>query len=235
MAKLNIDCTLSIFHQRQNDWWIHFFSSLWGNFFYGLGIGFAMHGAPTYLGELILPNIWGTFVSLKEVMIVIGILLGYRIGFHYSLQDNGWAYSYLVSLVPSVAMMIALPFLPLSCWWLVLQRQHEEALDSLKFIYKPEITVQEHNALLAATDHAHITNDTSFWQFFAASSCPALVAGLWLVVLQQATGQPSVLSYATAILTQAGLALSTSVVIATWKVHATGLAFEKIKQYNDFL
>lgn len=48
-----------------------------------------------------------------------------------------------------------------------------------------------------------------------------LVAGVGLVVLQQITGQPSVLSFATPIFQQAGLSSNSSVMVAAFKLVAT--------------
>lgn len=54
---------------------------------------------------------------------------------------------------------------------------------------------------------------------------PALQAGLGLVFLQQITGQPSVLSYATPILARVpGLSSSSSVLLALFKVLATSVS-----------
>ena len=54
---------------------------------------------------------------------------------------------------------------------------------------------------------------------------PALRAGLGLVVLQQITGQPSVLSYATPILARIpGLTANTSVLLALFKLLATSIS-----------
>merc|ERR1719409_1636615 len=44
---------------------------------YGLGIGFAMHGAPVYIAETAPSSLRGTLISLKEAAIVFGILCGY--------------------------------------------------------------------------------------------------------------------------------------------------------------
>ncbi|GFZ01433.1 major facilitator superfamily protein [Actinidia rufa] len=41
---------------------------------YGLGIGLVMHGAPLYIAETCPSQIPGTLISLKELVIVLGIL-----------------------------------------------------------------------------------------------------------------------------------------------------------------
>ena len=52
-----------------------------GRLIYGLGIAGAMHGGPTYIAEMSPSHIRGLLVSLKEAVIVLGILVGYAIGY----------------------------------------------------------------------------------------------------------------------------------------------------------
>ncbi|CAN0036821.1 unnamed protein product, partial [Phaeothamnion confervicola] len=59
---------------------------LLGRVIYGLGCGFAMHGAPAYIGEMAPSAVRGLLVSLKEAMIVVGMLLGYFMGWCLSSQ-----------------------------------------------------------------------------------------------------------------------------------------------------
>ncbi|CAN6302968.1 unnamed protein product [Urochloa humidicola] len=47
-----------------------------GRIIYGIGIGLAMHGAPLYIAETSPSQIRGTLISLKELFIVLGILIG---------------------------------------------------------------------------------------------------------------------------------------------------------------
>lgn len=63
---------------------------LWGIYVgllvYGLGIGFCMHAAPVYIAEISPAEIRGTLVSAKEMVIVLGMFLGYAVGAIFS----GW-------------------------------------------------------------------------------------------------------------------------------------------------
>ena len=65
-----------------------------GRLVYGYGCGFAMHGAPAYIGEMAPTTIRGLLVSLKEAFIVLGMVLGYSIGYVYSTSSGGWRYTY---------------------------------------------------------------------------------------------------------------------------------------------
>ncbi|KAH8063671.1 hypothetical protein JL722_2855 [Aureococcus anophagefferens] len=53
---------------------------LFGRVVYGVGIGLAMHGAPTYIAETAPPSIRGALVSAKEAIIVLGLTVGYAVG-----------------------------------------------------------------------------------------------------------------------------------------------------------
>ena len=65
-----------------------------GRVVYGVGIGFAMHAAPAYIAETAPPSVRGLLISLKEALIVGGILAGYAIGYVAVEQVGGWRTMY---------------------------------------------------------------------------------------------------------------------------------------------
>lgn len=65
---------------------------------YGIGVGLAMHAAPAYISETSPAHVRGLLVSLKEVMIVCGILLGYLVAYESSEDVGGWREMYDASL-----------------------------------------------------------------------------------------------------------------------------------------
>ena len=73
---------------------------------YRVGCGFAMHGAPAYIGEMAPSQIRGLLVSFKEVFIVLGMLFGYSIGYAYSYSEGGWRWVYWWSTPLAIIMMI---------------------------------------------------------------------------------------------------------------------------------
>lgn len=68
-----------------------------------------MHGAPAYIGEMAPTQIRGLLVSLKEAFIVVGMVLGYSIGYGYSTTSGGWRWVYWWSTPIALAMMIGKP------------------------------------------------------------------------------------------------------------------------------
>ena len=108
---------------------------LGGRVIYGLGCGFAMHGAPTYISEMAPPTIRGLLVSLKEGMIVLGMLLGYVAGYAVRFRAGAWRYVYGAAAGPAVLMLIGCWGIPPSARWLVLTGRKKEAAASLAFVY----------------------------------------------------------------------------------------------------
>jgi MFS family permease len=198
---------------------------------YGTGIGFAMHAAPAYLGEVMPPSIRGAVISGKEVFIVSGILLGYVIGYAYKDEYRGWTHTYAVTFIPSAIMILLSYYIPYSPRWLISQNRDEEALEALMFVWKPDhAKVEYENMIEARQERERFSSQNrnqgcSFTQLCSAPTYrAAMTAAIGLVVLQQITGQPSVLSYATPILISAGVSSYASVAVAFFKVVATLLA-----------
>lgn len=218
---------------------------LLGRLVYGVGMGISMHGAPTYLAEMVPSSIRGLLVSLKEASIVTGILLGYLLGYTFSNVVGGWAWTYACSALSSIVMLGLSFFIPRSCRWLLLRGREEEALESLRFVFLQDTAVMEFEEMKRLNESTngsnrnannsgedgdnHGNDEKSIWD---PSRRAPLLAGVGLVVLQQVTGQPSVLSYATPIFRDAGLSDYSSVLVAAFKLVATLTAAGTVEKYG---
>ncbi len=236
-----------------------------GRWIYGAGIGFAMHGGPTYLAETVPPSVRGMVVGAKEIAIVLGILTGYIVGNNLCTgtaldnenenNNNGWAKVYGLTVLGAISMICFSKTIPESARYLVSanhvratrdtltneemndeeidtqvqQLISSEVLESLRYVWTPKRAQEEHSKLMeiyakqlsnkqeTIKSLKHLVSDPNIR--------PALTAGLGLVVLQQITGQPSVLSYATPILANVpGLGSSASILLALFKVLATSVS-----------
>jgi sugar porter (SP) family MFS transporter len=212
---------------------------LTGRLLTGVGVGFCMHGAPTYMVEMAPSQVRGAVVAAKESVIVLGIVVGYFAGDviasssspnHHS--SNHWVHLYAISFAMAIPMLVLTFFIPRSKRWLLMHGMRKEAEESMRFVYhgniRPEFdkmvasieksnrfhkqpllhsesTAQRHSS----SQHSH-TTITELGRLFAPSSRPALTAAMGLIVLQQCSGQPSIISYATILFDAAG-----------WNGHAT--------------
>ena len=227
---------------------------LLGRLVYGFGIGFAMNGAPAYIGEmapsairgissfflliyfnsqgtislLIIKQNSGILLSLKEVFIVFGITLGYTFGYIYSSNVGGWRYTYALSIPFAVVMFLGMHRLPYSARWLALKGRMSEAKSSLQFV-NPDLSEGEIEAIREVAEKAaNETNKTSFADDYrrltSPTIFPAMVAGVGLVFFQQVTGQPSVLYYADSLFKDVGLSSYSSILVSLFKLVATLVA-----------
>lgn len=197
---------------------------LWGIFvgftIYGLGIGFAMHAAPVFIAEIAPAEIRGSMVSAKEGIIVFGIFFGFFFGYVFSgIEYNGWRLMVAISALFALIMEVGITFVPQSPRFLVLkatqvnallgssENSFAEARRALQFFRQADNPEQVQGELdLMITDIAAAVGDSQQTAGCAdAFEYPRpLLIGCGLVLLQQITGQPSVLYFATNIFKSAG-------------------------------
>lgn len=58
------------------------------------------------------PAVRGVLVSMKEAMIVVGMLCGYLAGWFLEYSVGGWRYTYGFAMAPSVVMMAGMYWMP---------------------------------------------------------------------------------------------------------------------------
>jgi sugar porter (SP) family MFS transporter len=221
---------------------------LGGRLVYGLGIGLAMHGAPLYIAETCPSQIRGTLISLKELFIVLGILLGYFVGSVQIDAVGGWRYMYGVSAPVALIMGLGMWSLPPSPRWLLLravqgkgpvQELKERAISAFSRLRgRPagdKVSERQIEETLDSLKSAYADDESegSFLEIFQGPSLKAFIIGGGLVLFQQITGQPSVLYYAGPILQSAGFsaaadATRVSVVIGLFKLVMTSVAVLKV-------
>ncbi|KAL8548898.1 hypothetical protein ACS0TY_007963 [Phlomoides rotata] len=215
---------------------------------YGLGIGMAMHGAPLYIAETCPSQIRGTLISLKELFIVLGILLGYFVGSFEINAVGGWRYMYGASAPIALVMGLGMLSLPPSPRWLLLRgiqgkgpfhEYKEKAILALRKLRgrssddKASEKQIEETIDSLKTAYGDQDSEGSILEVIQGPSLKAFIIGGGLVLFQQITGQPSVLYYAGSILQTAGFAAAAdaaklSVVIGVFKLLMTGVAVLKV-------
>ena len=197
-----------------------------GRVIYGIGCGFVMHGAPAYISEMSPSQIRGTLVSLKEAAIVVGIAVGYGVGFGFSTQPHGWQFTYGFAVPWALVLFMGCTYLPPSARWLALRGETQQARRALRFVYPANDDAVE-TAMNDLADQLTICDDddddppskVSLWS--SPRYRRPLQAGLGVVLLQQFTGQPSVLYYAASIFQNAGIGALATVFVGIFKLLAT--------------
>jgi sugar porter (SP) family MFS transporter len=224
-----------------------------GRMLYGLGIGLSMHAAPTYISEVTPSRVRGLFVSLKEGFIVIGIMLGFGAAVVFTAA-NAWMKIWLVPLPIAAVVFVGMATLPPSPRWLLQRAQRdaiEQAVASGATGVGPISTTRAMAALSrfrSRSPREEIQGEIASivevlqeeggrlatWSTLC-SARRALWAGLGLVLLQQITGQPSVLYYQNDILNQVGFGQHTaaaSLLVSAAKLLATLFTVLKVDSYG---
>ncbi|PIN05293.1 putative transporter (major facilitator superfamily) [Handroanthus impetiginosus] len=195
-------------------------------FLYGLGIGMAMQGAPLYIAETCPSQIRGTLISLKELFIVLGILLGYFVGSFEINTIGGWRYMYGFGVPIALLMGLGMWSLPPSPRWLLLravqgkgplQEYKEKALLALRKLRggssDEKVSEKQIEETLVSLKTAYAEDsEGSFLEVFQGPSLKALIIGGGL----------------SAGFAAAADATKLSVVIGVFKLLMTGVAVLKV-------
>jgi MFS family permease len=112
-----------------------------GRLLYGVGVALTFHSVPEYISE-ISPKIGrGSICSVTEAMVVIGICLGFLVGY-LNDTENGYIATYRVGYAIALVMGGLAMFLPKSPLWLVKNgADDEELLDALRHT-QPSATLE---------------------------------------------------------------------------------------------
>lgn len=159
---------------------------------------------------------------------MLGMVLGYSVGYAVSEINGGWRYTYGCSIPFGSLMFLGMTYLPYSARWLALKGRMNEARQSLKFV-TPNLPESEFEAVREAAEKAALSSDKvsfadDYRRLTSPTVFPALVAGVGLVFFQQVTGQPSVLYYADSIFQDVGLSTFASILVSLFKLVATLVA-----------
>eukprot|EP00803_Ostreobium_quekettii_P009160 evm.model.scf_959.3 EVM.evm.TU.scf_959.3 scf_959:19951-27131(-) len=206
-----------------------------GRTLYGLGIGFAMHSAPAYIAETAPPRLRGFLISLKEAVIVGGILLGYLSSYFLADVTGGWRGMYGIAIPLALALLGGSAWAPESARWLLLsgagRDTAREALVRTKgnIANVSAVVESELDAMAQVVEAEGSQRSGDFQKLLEPKNVRPLLIGTSLMFFQQITGQPSVLYYASTIFQQAGFsgasaAAGVSVVLGVFKLVMTSIA-----------
>lgn len=178
----------------------------------GLGVGCGFVIAPVYIAEITPPDIRGRLVSLTDVCINIGIVLGAVAGFlceqAFTSDDVKWRVMLGIGIIPPLIILFCLRHLPESPRWLLLRRRALEARAVLKLILgsEREAEAEAEHIVEAIRMEEDVTSDWAevLWPRHRAILLPVLM-GLALGFFQQANGSEAAVYYSPQILAEAGV------------------------------
>lgn len=145
-------------------------------------------------------------VSLNEVAIVLGFLVAYVVGLVFAGHPQGWRYMFGLSAIPAAGQLMGMLRLPNSPHYLVARQREREAEDAVKQFRQLEDPGQLRQELTNIRLSLEAGRSATCWTLCSAAEGlrSGLVISMGVVLAQQFTGQPNVLSYASTIFQQVG-------------------------------
>ena len=194
----------------------------WGRLVVGVGIGVASFAAPLYISEIAPAKVRGALVSLNQLMITIGIVVSYLTDDLFAGLDQGWRYMFLMGAIPALILGGGMLFLPASPRWLVFRGEEEKAREVLARLNPDKAAEKE---LEAIKQTAHNQPGGTWSELAEPWVRPALLVGVGIMFVQQATGINTVIYYAPTIFQMAGFASDTAAITATLGVGLVNVLF----------
>jgi sugar porter (SP) family MFS transporter len=190
----------------------------------GLAIGASSLVVPTYIAEMSRRQARGALVSLHQLMVTVGILASYVVG--YALSGSGqWRWMFGLATLPAVVMFFGLLTLPESPRWLLAGNRETQAREVLART-RPADEVEDEYAEILSTVRAQ--NRLSYRDLLGPRYRRWVSVGVAAAGTSQVVGVNAVIYYAPTILKNAGFgdsaAILASVGIGTVNVLFTVLA-----------
>ena len=188
----------------------------------GFGIGIALNLSPMYIAEMSPSHLRGKFVSVNQLMIMIGILAAQTANWRISLIDIempanateeiikqswngqiGWRWMFGVEVIPATLFFVLMIIMPESVRWLVKNGQDTKALRVLSRIGGSDYAERE-VLLIKRTISENEVHKVNFRDLLEPNLFKVLLLGIFIAILQQWCGMNVIFYYAADIFRAAG-------------------------------
>lgn len=183
-----------------------------------VGMGTCLSGtaACLYIAEISPRERRGLLVTLYEFMLVLGVMLGFSCSYAFAAVPHGWTFTFGLVIPPALLQFGAFLFLPPSPRFLVAQGNVEKArlvLEKMRGGQHKDMDVELRDIQAGLKEES----EYRFSDLFSsrANLRARLLTGVVLVFLQQATGQPNILSYASTLLRSMGFTSDDAATLAS--------------------
>ena len=184
----------------------------------GVGIGLASALSPLYIAEVSPADKRGRFVAINQLTIVVGVLAAQLINLmiaepvapgatHEAIVQSwngqtGWRWMFGAELVPALAFLVLMFFVPESPRWLMKAGKPERARAMLERIGTPEYASQTLKEIAHTLEKD--TQKVAFSTLLQPQVKPIVIIGMVLAMFQQWCGINVIFNYAQEIFASAG-------------------------------
>jgi MFS transporter, SP family, galactose:H+ symporter len=182
----------------------------------GAAFGLASFTGPLYISEIAPHDRRGRLISVFTLGLMLGILAAFLVDFALAGSAR-WRWMSAIGALPGVLLCVGMRYLPESPRWLMLRRAEAEARAVLARVRGTAAVDQE----LDAIRQSRAGQSGDFRQLWGPLLRGALIVGIGLAVIRQATGVAIGTFYAPTIFAAAGVASAGASILAAVAVGAT--------------
>ena len=178
-------------------------------FVLGLAVGTASLLVPLYIAEMAPADVRGALVNFNQLMITVGILVSYLVG--YALASaQGWRWMLGLAVVPAAMLGLGMLFLPETPRYLVSRHLPERARAVLRRIRSEASVEGELNEIIAVEEQER--RESRGWdELLQPWVRPMLLVGVGLAVFSQITGINTIIYFAPSTFQATGFGASASI------------------------
>lgn len=186
----------------------------------GVGIGIASNLSPMYIAEIAPSESRGRYVSINQLMVVVGILLAQICNWLIAEpivvgqpilntwnEQFGWRYMFWVGGIPSVLFLLLILFIPESPRWLASKSKYEKAESVFSKIGGTEYA-QKQIKQLSKIEIAVDFEKSDYKLLFQGKMPKIVFLGIIIAIFQQWCGINVIFNYAQEIFSAAGYGVS---------------------------
>ncbi|CAI4060780.1 hypothetical protein N7582_003033 [Saccharomyces uvarum] len=221
------------------DKWYQYFI---GRIVSGMGVGGVAVLSPTLISEISPKHLRGTCISFYQLMITLGIFLGYCTNYGTKKYSNSiqWRVPLGLCFAWAIFMVVGMVMVPESPRFLVEKGRYEEARRSLAKSNKVTVTdpgvISEVDAIVANMEAERAAGNASWSELFSNKGAilPRVIMGVVIQSLQQLTGCNYFFYYGTTIFNAVGMedSFETSIVLGVVNFASTFVALYIVDKFG---
>jgi MFS transporter, SP family, major inositol transporter len=178
-------------------------------FILGLAVGTASLLVPLYIAEMAPASVRGALVNFNQLMITVGILVSYLVGYALA-STGGWRWMLGLAVVPAALLGTGMLFLPETPRYLVSQHMPDRARAVLRRVREEASVEAELNEIIAVEEQE--SREARGWgELLLPWVRPMLVLGVGLAVFSQITGINTIIYFAPSTFQATGFGAAASI------------------------
>jgi sugar porter (SP) family MFS transporter len=191
--------------------------------FLGTAIGISSFAVPLYIAEISPAKSRGTFVTLFQLLITIGIFVSYFSDLAFALPEGApgfedcWRPMFYVGIIPAIIMLIGMLFLHETPRWLISKGYENKSRQVLMKMEDPLI-VEETIIRMMQEIEAGKNTKASWKEIFKPWLRSPFIIAIGIMFVQQFTGINTIIYYSPKIFLMSGFEGARSAILASVSV-----------------